>query len=161
MGLFGKLFGKDGGKTVCSPLKGTVIPLSQVEDPAFSQGIMGPGVGIEPAEGKLFAPADGEIAAVFPTGHAVGMRTKSGIELLIHIGIDTVQMNGDGFSARVKQGDHVKAGDLLVEFDCQKIIGAGFKTTTMVLASNAAELGEMSEPAAGRVDVMDPLYSFR
>ncbi|WP_124068422.1 PTS glucose transporter subunit IIA [Clostridium sp. E02] len=148
-------------KTVYSPLKGTVIPLSEVSDPVFAEEVMGPGVGIEPEEGKLYAPVDGEIVSVFPTGHAIGMKTEDGMELLLHIGIDTVQMEGEGFHAVVKQGDHVKAGELLVEFDCAKIKEKGYHTTTMVLVPNAALLGTMSQPHTGAVEPLEMLFNFQ
>jgi glucose-specific phosphotransferase system IIA component len=136
------------------------MPLSKVSDPVFAEEVMGPGVGIDPVEGKLYAPVDGEIVSVFPTGHAVGMNTEDGMEILLHIGIDTVQMEGDGFHAVVKQGDHVKAGELLVEFDCAKIKEKGFQTTTMVLVPNAAILGTMSEPHVGPVKPLDRIFQF-
>lgn len=148
-------------KTIYSPLKGTVKPLSEVSDPVFAEGVMGPGVGIDPEEGKLYAPTDGEIVSVFPTGHAVGMKTADGMEVLLHIGIDTVQLEGDGFKAVVKQGDHVKAGELLVEFDCAKITEKGYQTITMVLVPNAAELGTMSQPHMGPVEAMDQIFNFK
>lgn len=175
MGLFEKILGKSTKenvhetigrqiscqpKTVYSPLLGMVVPLAQVKDGVFSEGIMGPGVGIEPEDGRLYAPVDGEVLAVFPTGHAVGIRTKEGMEILLHIGIDTVQMNGDGFQIKVNQGERVHAGDLLVVFDLGKIKKAGYKATTMVLVSNAADMGVMTEPAIGKVNVLDRLYSF-
>lgn len=175
MGLFGNLFGgkkkeetPSAGsghvcepKTVYSPLKGTVIPLDQVDDPVFAGGMMGLGVGIEPAEGKLYAPADGEVAALFPTGHAVGLNTKDGMELLLHIGINTVEMQGDGFKIHTKQGAKVKAGELLVEFDIAKIEKAGFKATTMVLVSNAPMMGEMTAPEMGAAEPLKKLFAFK
>lgn len=147
-------------KSVYSPLAGTVIPLSEVEDPVFSQGVMGEGVGIRPDDGKLFAPVSGTIAALFPTCHAVGIQTEDGMELLLHIGIDTVELEGKGFQAAVKQGDTVKAGELLVTFDVAAIEAAGYKATTMVLVSNAASLGQMSQPKLGRVNPLEELFSF-
>lgn len=174
MGFFSNLFGGKAKeeapaakapasktKTVYCPVAGTSIPLAEVEDPVFSQGMMGEGVGIRPSEGKLYAPADGTIAAVFPTGHAVGMQTEDGMELLLHIGIDTVEMKGEGFKAMVEQRAKVKKGDLLVEFDCAAIEAAGFKTTTMVLVSNAAMIGKMSEPKLGQVKPSEELFSFQ
>ncbi len=146
-------------KIVYSPLKGHVIPLSEVKDPVFSQGMMGPGVGIEPEDGNLCAPADGEITVAFPTGHAVALKTADGMEILIHIGIDTVKMNGDGFQCHAEEGNTVKAGDPLVSFDLHKIRSAGYDATTMVLVSNAAELGTITAPAAGTVTVGDRLYA--
>ena len=147
-------------KTIYSPLKGNVIPLSSVSDPVFAEEVMGPGVGIEPEEGKLYAPVDGEIVSVFPTGHAIGMTTGDGMEVLLHIGIDTVQLEGDGFHALVKQGDHVKAGELLVEFDCAKIKEKGYQTTTMVLVPNAALMGTMSQPKLGSVEPLEQILNF-
>lgn len=176
MGILDNLFGnkekKESGtpvvksitcetKTVYSPLKGTVMPLSKVSDPVFAEEVMGPGVGIDPEEGKLYAPVDGEIVSVFPTGHAIGMKTEDGMEILLHIGIDTVQLEGDGFHAVVKQGDHVKAGELLVEFDCVKIKEKGYQTTTMVLVPNASLLGTMSEPHMCTVELLEPLFNFQ
>lgn len=165
MGFFGNLIGgkkkaAPAEKIVLSPLKGRVIPLSEVGDPVFSEGMMGPGVGIEPEDGSLYAPADGEITVAFPTGHAVALKSRDGLEVLIHIGIDTVKLNGDGFRIHVAEGDTVKAGDLLVSFDMQKITAAGYPLTTMVLVSNADEAGTMSEPASGTVNVKDRLYAF-
>ncbi|MCD8363376.1 MAG: beta-glucoside-specific PTS transporter subunit IIABC [Lachnospiraceae bacterium] len=121
---------------VVSPLSGTVIPLSEVKDETFSSGLFGPGCGIIPAEGKLYAPADGELTSVFPTGHALGMRTQDGKELLIHIGIDTVKLDGKYFKSHVNQGDTVKRGDLLVEFDNAAIRKCGYDTTTMVIMTD-------------------------
>lgn len=145
--------------TFYSPMKGTVIPLSEVEDPMFSQGIMGKGVGIRPTQGKLYAPVDGEVAAVFPTGHAVGIKTREGMEVLLHIGIDTVSMNGDGFHAVVKQGDPVQVGSLLVEFDRKKIQAAGLQETTMLLVTNLDNFGEMTLPVLGEVEKGERLFS--
>ncbi|MDE7319012.1 MAG: PTS glucose transporter subunit IIA [Lachnospiraceae bacterium] len=164
MGFWGNLIhGKKNAasaeKIVYSPLKGHVIPLSEVKDPVFSEGMMGPGVGIEPEDGNLCAPADGEITVAFPTGHAVALKTADGMEILIHIGIDTVKMNGDGFQCHVEEGRTVKAGEPLVSFDLQKIRSAGYDATTMVLVSNAAELGTMTEPANGSVHVGSRLYA--
>lgn len=170
MGLLDKLLGtrkksEEGSagekkKIVYSPLQGRVIPLNEVDDPAFASGAMGQGVGIEPEAGKLYAPADGEVAALFPTGHALGIQTSDGMELLLHIGIDTVELQGKGFHACVEAGAKVKKGDLLVEFDIEEIERSGYKATTMVLVSNAQELGEMTVLASGQVEALDQLYAF-
>lgn len=119
-----------------SPVSGTVIPLSQVEDAVFSGGILGEGVAIIPEEGKVFAPVDGTISAITDTKHAVGMTSNDGVEILIHVGLDTVQLGGEGFVLHCKTGDKVKKGALLLEFDMQKIKEAGFPLTTPVLVSN-------------------------
>jgi len=148
-------------KTVYSPLNGKAIPLREVDDPLFAEGTMGVGVGIEPEAGMLYAPADGVVAALFPTGHAVGLQTPDGMEILLHIGINTVNMEGKGFRPLVEQGTQVKAGDPLIEFDLKAIKEAGCRATTMVLVSNVAVLGEMSSPVIGEVKAQDMLYYFQ
>lgn len=130
--------------TVASPLKGKVIPLSQVQDQAFSSGLLGKGAAILPEEGILYAPADGEISAVFPTGHAIGMKTDTGLELLFHVGMDTVQLAGKGFEPLVQTGDRVKRGQKLLQFDRNVIEEAGYSLVTPVLVANAAEFQEVA-----------------
>ena len=122
--------------TIASPLTGKTVRLEDVKDEVFSSGAMGKGVAIEPAEGKVFAPADGTISAFFPTGHAIAITTDDGAEILIHVGMDTVKMNGDGFNPKKNQGDKVKKGELLLEFDIDKIKKAGYPVTTPVIISN-------------------------
>lgn len=136
---------------VASPLKGTVIPLSQVQDQAFSSGLLGKGAAILPEEGILYAPADGEISAVFPTGHAIGMRTETGLELLFHVGMDTVQLAGKGFEPLVQAGDRVKQGQELLRFDRKQIEEAGYSLVTPVLVANSAEFHEVTASEAERV----------
>lgn len=123
--------------TVTSPLAGQVKPLAEAVDPVFAQGAMGDGVLIQPTEGLLTAPVDGEITVLFPTKHAVGMVTPEGLEMLMHIGMDTVNLEGKGFEAFVKQGDKVKAGDKLIAFDMALIAEAGYPTETPVIVTNA------------------------
>lgn len=122
--------------TIAAPLSGKVIPLGEVADEAFSSGALGQGAAILPEEGKLYAPADGEITVLFPTGHAVGLMTEDGAELLIHIGMDTVSLDGRGFEKKISQGDHVKKGELLVEFDLAVIREAGLSAVTPVIITN-------------------------
>ncbi|QRZ62050.1 PTS glucose transporter subunit IIA [Rothia sp. ZJ932] len=117
-------------------MNGTVHELSQVSDPTFSTGALGPGAAIEPTEGVLYAPADGELTVAFPTGHAVGIRTPEGVELLIHIGFDTVELDGKHFDIQVKKGDKVKRGDVLVKFDLEAVKAAGYDITTPLVATN-------------------------
>ena len=128
---------------VYSPLKGNVIPLSEVEDEAFSSGILGKGAAIIPEEGVVYAPADGEISAFFPTGHAIGIKTTDGLELLIHVGMDTVQLDGKGFTPLAKAGDKVKKGQKLLEFDKELIKAEGYSTVTPVLISNFDQFDEI------------------
>ena len=122
-----------------SPLTGNIVALSDVPDEVFSSGVLGKGIAIEPTVGKVIAPADGEITTLVPTGHAVGIKSKNGAEILIHIGMDTVKMNGDGFKTHVQQGDKVKQGQLLIEFDIAKIKKAGYPIITPFVITNYAE----------------------
>jgi beta-glucoside PTS system EIICBA component len=124
---------------VVSPLNGEVIALSEVKDAAFSSGALGLGVAIEPSEGKLVAPVAGTVSALFPTKHAIGITTDAGADLLIHIGMDTVQLEGKFFTAHVSQGDYVKAGQLLIEFDMEQIKAAGKPLTTPIVVTNHKE----------------------
>ena len=114
-----------------------------VNDPTFSEEILGKGIAIVPAEGKVYAPADGEISTVFPTGHALGLTTEDGIELLIHIGLDTVQLNGQHFTIKTEAGKKVKKGDLLVEADLEKIKEAGYDVITPMIVCNTTDFASV------------------
>ena len=137
------------GEEIKSPMNGTVIPLSEVPDAVFSSEMLGKGFGVEPSEGKAYAPVDGEVTTVFDTKHAIGLMSKHGVELLIHIGMDTVKLNGKGFDVKVKTGDQVKAGDLLAEFDMDLIKGEGYPVTTAVVVTNTDDCEEISEVRTG------------
>lgn len=130
---------------IASPIKGTVLKLEKMKDDAFASGVLGKGAAIIPEEGNVYAPADGVITALFPTLHAIGMQADNGLELLIHIGLDTVQLNGEGFQAMVKQGDRVKKGQLLVTFDKEFIESKGFCLETPVLVTNSDDFLEVIE----------------
>ncbi len=122
--------------TIVSPINGTLLALSETPDDVFSSGAMGQGVAIEPTEGKVYAPADGVLTTFFPTGHAIGITTANGADVLIHIGMNTVDLDGKGFTPKKQQGDKVKKGDLLLEFDIETIKGAGLSTITPVIVTN-------------------------
>lgn len=126
------------------PVSGMVIPLSEVKDEAFSSGVLGKGIGIIPAEGKVYAPCDGSIATMFETGHAIGITADNSAELLIHVGMDTVKLNGKHFSPKVKNGDVIKKGDLLLEFDMEKIKEEGYDVTTPVLITNPDDYADIA-----------------
>lgn len=145
--------------TVYSPLKGTVIPLDQVEDEAFSSGVLGKGAAVIPEEGVLWAPADGTISAMFPTGHAIGMVTESGAEVMMHVGMDTVKLNGEGFKPLIKAGDQVRKGQPLLEFDMKLIQEAGYSLVTPVLVTNYMQYGEIRTLKTGAADRGEALLS--
>jgi len=134
-----------------SPIVGEVVALSEVNDPVFSSGVMGQGIAVKPSKGVVYAPADAEIAIAFPTGHAYGLKTDNGAEILIHVGIDTVSLNGEGFEAKVSQGDRVRAGDIIGTFDSEVIAANGLDDTTMVIITNTMDYAEVTPIATGPV----------
>ncbi len=142
---------------ILSPLAGTAIALSDVPDPTFAQGVLGQGAAVEPSDGKVYAPADAEVSTLFDTKHAIGLTLKNGAELLIHIGINTVDLNGEGFTAHVSDGDSVKQGDLLISFDKDFITKKGFKTVTPVIVTNPEDFDAVSMTASGKISALAPL----
>ena len=144
-----------------TPIVGDVVALSNVDDPVFSSGAMGQGIAVKPSEDVVYAPADAEVTIVFPTGHAYGLRTANGAEILIHVGIDTVSMNGEGFNHKVAQGDKVKAGDVLGTFDSAKIAAAGLDNTTMVIVTNTADFASVNPVASGSVAKGDAIIEVK
>ena len=138
-------------ETLVTPIVGDVVALADVNDPVFSSGAMGQGIAVKPSQGVVYAPADAEVSIAFPTGHAYGLKTANGAEILIHVGIDTVSMNGEGFDQKVAQGDKVKAGDVLGTFDSNKIAAAGLDDTTMVIVTNTADYASVAPVATGSV----------
>ncbi|MFR7198355.1 glucose PTS transporter subunit IIA [Streptococcus pneumoniae] len=138
-------------ETLVTPIVGDVVALADVNDPVFSSGAMGQGIAVKPSQGVVYAPADAEVSIAFPTGHAFGLKTRNGAEVLIHVGIDTVSMNGDGFEAKVAQGNKVKAGDVLGTFDSNKIAAAGLDDTTMVIVTNTTDYASVAPVATGSV----------
>lgn len=135
---------KETDHDICAPAKGKVLPLSSAKDQAFAEGSMGKGVVIEPEEGKIYAPADGVVSALFPTLHAIGIRTNGGADILIHVGINTVELGGEGFQAHIKQGDVVKQGDLMVEADLEFIKNKNLSTQTMVIITNSEDMDQIT-----------------
>ena len=148
-------------ETIISPIVGQAVALSKVDDPVFSSGAMGQGIAIKPTEGVVYAPADAEVTIAFATGHAFGLKTANGAEVLIHVGIDTVSMNGEGFDQKVAQGDKVKAGDVLGTFDSAKIAAAGLDDTTMVIVTNTADFASVNPVASGSVAKGDAIIEVK
>ena len=136
-----------------SPLAGELLPLSEVKDEVFSSGAMGEGVAVEPSEGVLHAPADGKVVMTFPTGHAIGMKTSDGAEILMHIGMDTVNLQGQGVETLVAKGDEVKAGDELVKFDIDAIHAKGYVVTTPIVVTNSKDYEKITVVSQGNVKV--------
>ncbi|AND78675.1 MULTISPECIES: sucrose-specific PTS transporter subunit IIBC [Streptococcus] len=143
--------------TVQAPLSGEVVALENVNDPVFASGAMGQGLAIKPSEDAVYAPADAEVTIAFETGHAYGLKTETGAEILIHIGIDTVSMDGDGFVKNVSAGQKVKAGDKLGSFDSSKIAAAGLDNTTMIIVTNSTDFSSVEGLASGSVKQGDDL----
>ena len=148
-------------ETIISPIVGQAVALENVNDPVFSSGAMGQGIAIKPTEGVVYAPADAEVTIAFATGHAFGLKTANGAEVLIHVGIDTVSMNGEGFDQKVAQGDKVKAGDVLGTFVSAKIAAAGLDDTTMVIVTNTADYASVTPVANGAVAKGDAIIEVK
>ena len=148
-------------ETILAPIKGEVKPIEESSDAAFASGALGKGVVILPEEGKVYAPVTGTVTVLFPSLHAIGITSDAGVELLIHIGINTVQLNGEGFTAYIKQGDQIKQGQLLVEFDMNKIKEAGYTLETPVLVTNYADLKEVKNTNASSVQLQETLIEVK
>lgn len=146
--------GTKGSFEIACPVKGQIIPVSEVKDDVFASKGMGDGVGIIAADGNVYAPFDGTVEAVFPTGHAVGM-SSNGVETLIHIGINTVELDGEGFEVHVQQGDTVKKGDLLVTFDRDFIEGKGYDPTVVFIVTGMGDSGQLEVNAGQEMNAMD------
>ncbi len=159
-----KLFGKkdEAPKTVhaVAPLTGTVKSLADVPDPVFSQKMMGDGIAIDPTVGKVVSPVDGEIMQLFPTKHAVGIKAKNGAELLIHIGLETVSMDGEGFEAHVSEGSKVGIGDPLITYDLELVKEKAKSTITPVILTNGDDMAdlikkELTSVTAGQDEILE------
>lgn len=166
MGLFGKLFESADSAVVynsgeiLAPIKGEYIKLEEIEDEVFSQGILGMGCGIRPVDNIVYAPFPGTISSVADTKHAVGITTVDGGEFLIHVGMDTVEMNGDGFKVHVSAGDRIKAGQKLLEFDLDKIKAASHPTTTAFVLTNSDEFSNLKLDTNGSFEAKVKVGSY-
>ena len=150
--MFKKLFGKKTREeNITAPLTGRIFSLENVPDPVFSQKMMGEGFAIEPTNGEVVAPIDGEIVQLFHTKHAIGLKTENGAEIIIHVGLETVAMEGEGFTAHVKEGSKVKKGDKLLTVDLEKIREKAKSTVTPVVVTNSADSKKISLVATDSV----------
>lgn len=150
-----------GKKSVLAPMSGEVKALSEVEDEAFSSGALGQGLAILPSEGRLYAPVDGTVSTFFPTGHAIGLLSDDGVEVLIHVGMDTVKLEGKGFTPKVAQGAKVKRGDLLLEFDIPNIKAAGYSVLTPIIITNTDDYSDIVSTDAAKVSHGDSVITIR
>lgn len=142
---------------ICSPLTGRAIPMHEVPDDTFAAEVLGKGMAVIPSEGKVVAPCHGEISTLFDTKHAIGITTKGGTELLIHVGVNTVELEGKHYKAHVAQGDRVKPGQLLLTFDIQKIQEAGYPVVTPVIVANTDDYKTVEGLKTGEIHCMEPL----
>lgn len=152
---------KKATANIISPVKGTVIPLTEVKDEVFSGGLMGLGCGINPAEGKIYAPFDGKIVGLLESNHAIGMESEDGVEILIHVGMDTVKLNGKYFTCHVKEGESVKQGQLLLEFNIEEIQKEGFDVITPVVITNSDEFSEVTPTLYGKIEQGETLLHIK
>lgn len=168
MGLFDKFhIGKKSAEpetapawpaVIAAPAKGKVIPMKEIPDGVFSQGILGECCAVRPEEGNVYSPVDGKITLIADTLHAIGLEDKNGVEVLLHIGIDTVSMNGDGFQCQVRNGQSVKKGQLLVTMDLDKIRAAGHATDVIIILTNVSTFSKAERVASGSAEPGTELY---
>lgn len=145
--VFRKLFKKKEKVTdivLTAPISGKMLALENVPDPVFAKKMMGDGIAVDPVNGKVVSPIDGKIIQVFPTKHAVGISTNNGVEILIHIGLDTVNLNGEGFTSHVNEGDQVKQGELLISFEIDLVREKAKSTVTPIIITNTEDMAEIS-----------------
>lgn len=162
--MFGSLkeklgFGKKAGEVIGAPVQGQAVAISEVSDPTFGQEILGKGVAFIPAVGKVVAPVDGTVDMVFDTKHAIAMSTESGIQILIHVGLDTVSLKGEPFTVHVEAGQAVKAGDLMLEFDIDAIKAAGLETITPLVICNTPDYKEITASVGKAVNTLDEVLT--
>lgn len=147
--------------TIYAPMAGELVELSQVPDAAFAEGLLGQGVAIQPVEGRLYSPIDGTVSSVFETKHAICLENEAGVELLIHIGLETVSLGGKYFEAKVKAEDRIQVGDLLIEFDLDEV-SKDFKTVTPVLVTNTDSFASVTAVrTSGAIEVGEPLIKLK
>ena len=140
MGFFDKLFGKASkgfdGNHIYAPLNGKAVPITEVPDPTFAEGMLGDGIAIIPSDGKVYSPVDGVVETMFDTGHACALKSNTGVEILIHVGLETVALEGKPFTVHVQNGQKVSKGDLMIEVDLEAVKAAGLPTITPMLICN-------------------------
>lgn len=159
--MFGLFKKKEEKLILSSHMKGEAVPLSEVKDPTFSEEMLGKGMAVIPTEGKVYAPADGVIEMVFDTLHAVSMTSEAGVEIMIHVGLDTVMLKGEGFTSHVSAGDKVQKGDLLLTADLDAIRAAGYDVITPMVICNTDAYAAVEGIAAGAVEAGEDLIAIQ
>lgn len=155
--MFG--FGKDAGEVIGAPIEGEAVAISEVNDPTFGEEILGKGIAVIPTVGKVVAPVDGTVEMVFDTKHAITMTSDSGIEILIHVGLDTVTLQGAPFTTHVEAGQKVKAGDLMLEFDIEAIKAAELDIISPMVICNSGDYKEITPNVGKQVKVLDEVLT--
>ncbi len=161
MKFFQNLFAKDSGIKIGAPVSGTLVSIKEVSDPTFSDEILGKGAAVIPSSGRICAPADGTVSTVFPTGHAATLTTEDGVEILIHVGLDTVKLDGKHFTIHAQEGQKVSKGDLLLEADIEQIKAEGYDTITPVVICNSDDFSEVHLSEPGEVSQGDEMISLQ
>ena len=161
MKFFQNLFAKDSGIKIGAPVSGTLVSIKEVSDPTFSDEILGKGAAVIPSSGRICAPADGTVSTVFPTGHAATLTTEDGVEILIHVGLDTVKLDGKHFTIHAQEGQKVSKGDLLLEADIEQIKAEGYDTLTPVVICNSDDFSEVNLSEPGEVSQGDEMISLQ
>ena len=159
MGLFSKLFGKSDANGIYAPVAGKAVAITEVPDPTFAEKMLGDGIAILPAEGKVLAPCDATVDMMFTTGHAVSLIADNGAEILIHVGLETVNLEGKHFTVYAKNGDKVKKGEVLMEMDIEAIKAAGYNTITPMVICNSGDYPKMSTTIGKDVTNADVVIS--
>lgn len=161
MKLFQNLFTKDNSIGIGTPAAGKLVSIKEVSDPTFSEEVLGKGTAIIPADGKFYAPVDGTISTVFPTGHAAAITSSEGVEILIHIGLDTVKLEGKYFTIHAEEGQEIKKGDLILEADLDQIKAEGYDIITPVIICNSDEYSEIQMMEPGDVTQGDDILKLQ
>lgn len=152
-----------GSKTITllSPIAGNVIPLSEVSDPIFAKGLLGKGIAIEPTSDRVVSPSKARVEVIFPTGYAVALRTEDGLDILIHVGLNTIELEGKHFKVHATEGDIVEQGQVLIEYDHQAVEAEGFDATVPILLCNSVEFASIKGCEGQTVGELDPLLTVR
>lgn len=161
MKIFQNLFAKDDGVKIGAPVSGRLVSIKEVSDPTFSDEILGKGAAVIPSDNRICSPVDGTVATVFPTGHAAAVTSSEGAEVLIHVGLDTVKLDGKHFTIHASEGQEVKKGDLLIEADIEQIKAEGYDIITPIIICNSDEFKEICMEEPGDVSQGDDILTLK